>query len=117
LLQRRQWEVLRQRGATFLLTSALAAGLETILAMPIHDRFAVRFKSSPTPAEAIEIWKPIIETVLSLVTRLGPALQGSNLKNKEVVNGAINDFVDVLGAIREPNADMFDGFSRLLSHI
>lgn len=109
--QRRQWEVLRQRGATFLFTAALAAGLETIVNKPIPDRFAVRFGGALTPSEGTDAWRTVVETVLSLVARLGPALEGSNLKNREVVTRAINDFVDVLGAVREPNAEAFDAFA------
>ena len=113
--QGRQWGVLKQRGATFLVTAAFAAGLETIVNHSIHDRFAISFVATSTPQEAAARWRPIIEVALPLVARLAPALEGSNLKNREIVAAAIDDFVDVLNAVREPNADAFDTFAQILA--
>ena len=113
--QRRQWEVWRQRGATFLVTAALAAGLETIVARQIPDRFRVQFSRTPSPDVASGYWRGALEPVLSLITYLRPALEGSNLKNKDTVKKVVDGFVDLVGSVREPNAQVFDKFAQRLN--
>lgn len=112
--QGRQWNVLQQRGATFLVSSAIASGLETILNKPIPNRFHITYKSTTTVKSAIGCWDAVLKVIMPLVNKLSPALESGNLKNKEVVRNCINDFVDILQAVREPNAETFDNFAKLL---
>ena len=112
--QRRQWEVWMQRGATFLVSTALAAGLETIVGKSIPDRFRVQFVGTPSPDVASGYWKVALEPVLSLITCLRPALEGNNLKNKDTVKRSVDGFVDLIGSVREPNAQVFEQFAQRL---
>ena len=66
--QRRQWEIWRQRGATFLIMAALAAGLETIVGKRIRDRFSVEFSATPRPEEATAYWKVALGPSISLIS-------------------------------------------------
>lgn len=110
--QNRQWEVLSQRGATFLLTAAISNSLETILQKAIHNKFSLHFKENLTIPDATEKWKPILNVALPLINTLSPALTGGNLTNKDKVTQAISDFVDMLEAVRDPNAEAFSKFSK-----
>ena len=112
--QNRQWGVLRQRGATFMISSAIAAGLETILEKPITNRFQLKYKNTTTIQDSINNWNCILDVILPLINKLFPALESGNLKNKDVVKSCIGDFVDLLEAIRQPNSSTFHEFSKLL---
>lgn len=110
--QTRYLEVVRQRGATFLLTSAIAAGLETILGRQITSKFSIRFRNNYSVNQAISIWQPIVDLTIPLITRLAPAFSSGNIKSRDTVLSAINDFVDMLEAIKGPNATILDTFSK-----
>ncbi len=88
--------------------------METITGSRIPNRFAIKYRGKSTPSEASDMWKPIVEISLSLVTRLGRALEGNNLKNNDIINESINEFVDVLGAVKEPNSESFVAFTNNL---
>lgn len=109
--QTRYLEVFRQRGATFLLTAAIAAGLETILSRPITSKFSIRFRRNYSVTEAIRIWQPIVDLTIPLITRLTPAFSSGNIKSRDTVLSAINDFVDMLEAIKGPNITILETFS------
>lgn len=51
---------------------------------------------------------------MPLINKLAPALESGNLKNKDVVKSCVNDFVDMLQAVRQPNAETFEAFTKLL---
>ncbi|MBK8934923.1 MAG: AIPR family protein [Chloroflexi bacterium] len=107
--QTRYLEVFRQRGATFLLTAAIA-GLETILSRPITSKFSIRFRRNYSVIEAIHIWQPIVDLTIPLITRLTPAFSSGNIKSRDTVLSAINDFVDMLEAIKGPNSTILKHF-------
>lgn len=109
--QTRYLEVVRQRGATFLLTAAIAAGLETILGRQITSKFSIRFRNNYSVSQAISIWQPIVDLTIPIITRLAPAFSSGNIKSRDTVLSAINDFVDMLEAIKGPNATILDTFS------
>lgn len=113
--QTRYLEVLRQRGATFLLTAAIAAGLETILGRQITSNFSIRFRKNYPVNQAIDIWQPIVYLTIPLVTRLSPAFSTGNIKSRDTVRSAINDFVDMLEAIKGPNATVLETFSEYIA--
>lgn len=110
--QQRQWDTLRKRGATFLITSAIAATLETILDHPVTDTFRTRFQQDYDLKEATKIWEPVITIGLPFANALTGALSSGNLsKNKSVVKAAIDQFVDLMQAVRESNRATFDAFA------
>lgn len=112
LAQSRQWETLQQRGATFLLTSALAASMETFLGRAIVNTFELEFIAHESIDECIEIWKPILDISLPFINALSGALNRSNLsKNRELVSDNINQFVDLIQAVSGPNKLTFSEFA------
>lgn len=112
--QNRQWSVLQQRGATFLVSSTIASGLETIIDKPIPNRFHLKYKSTTTVESSIDAWNSVLKVIMPLINKLAPALESGNLKNKDVVKSCVNDFVDMLQAVRQPNAETFEAFTKLL---
>ncbi|NJO78555.1 MAG: hypothetical protein HC827_08515 [Cyanobacteria bacterium RM1_2_2] len=100
----------RNRGATFLLASAIAASLEIILDKPVHDKFSMIFKDNISPQEAIRIWEPIIAISGSFSERLLVGLEGG-LNNTERVRRAISDFTSFMEATSEPNSSIYSNFS------
>lgn len=113
--QRRYNEVLRQRGATFLLTSAISAGLETILDQQINSSFKVRFRDNISVREAISYWQPVVDVVMPWISRLSGAFSGGNIANKENVKAAIDLFVDMLEATKLANQEIFSTLSERIS--
>ncbi|WP_417550424.1 AIPR family protein [Methylophaga sp.] len=109
--QTRYNEILRQRGATFLLTSAIASGLETILSRPINSKFKVHFSKNISVREAIIAWQPVVDVVMPCVAQLSGAFSGGNIANKENVKSAIIIFVDMLEATKVANNQIFTTLS------
>ena len=110
--QERQWAILQQRGATFLLTSALAASVETILNRAVADTFDLEFVSNLTIEQCIEAWSPLLEVSLPFVSALSGALNRYNLsQNRELVQDCINQFVDLVQAVKAANQETFREFT------
>ncbi len=110
--QERQWAILQQRGATFLLTSAVAASMETILDRAVADTFDLEFASDLSIEECIEAWSPLLEVSLPFVSALAEALNRYNLsQNRELVENCINRFVDLVQAVKQANQETFSEFA------
>ncbi len=109
-LQVRQVEFFRQRGSILLLVAAIGASIETYLGRAVPDRFSLRFRDNISPHVAAELWRPIVESALSFVERLEPALERT-LKNKERVTEAVDIFGSLVSATRQANAAIFDPFA------
>ena len=109
--QSRYTNVLRQRGATFLLTSAISAGLETILDRQINSVFSIQFNDNISVRDAISIWKPVVEVLLPCITQLTTAFTGGNITNRDNVKSAMDLFVDMVEATKHANLDLFKSLS------
>jgi hypothetical protein len=112
--QRRQLEFLSQRGATYLLVSAIASGMESILGKHIPSLFGLRFDEIDDLQAAISAWEPIVGIALSLSTALLPATE-QGLKNADNVEQAIASFQGQLDAIAGPSKPVFDQFASAVS--
>jgi hypothetical protein len=100
----------RNRGAGFLLASAISASLEIILGKPVHDRFSLFFKANLSPQEATEEWKPIVNVSNAFSQRLLIGLEGG-LNNEDRVKSAISDFTSFMEATSEANVSIYADFS------
>jgi hypothetical protein len=101
----------RNRGATFLLTSAISASLEIILGKAIPDKFILVFEGERSPQEATTFWTPIVSVASAFVEKLTPALE-RGLNNTERVKSAISDFTSFMEATQEPNELIYSEFSK-----
>jgi AIPR protein len=100
----------RNRGATFLLASAIAASLEIILGKPIDDKFSLVFRDNLSPQIAIDVWEPIVNVSGAFSERLMLGLEGG-LNNAERVKRAISDFTSFMEATVEVNKIIYSKFS------
>ena len=100
----------RNRGATFLLVSAVASSLETILGRRIPNIARLSFgKRSPDKAE--RLWRPIVSTVTPFCQQLGEAFT-HGLKNVDLVKRSIRTFQSLVQATSGANKTVFKEFSR-----
>lgn len=112
---RRQQAVMRKRGATFLLASAIASALEIFVNAPIPDRFEVRFVENLTPQKAIDAWEPVVQVAMPAVIHLDGALSSVNLKNQAVVSDHVGRFTSFLESLRNLQPGPFTVFARKIA--
>jgi hypothetical protein len=100
----------RNRGATFLLTSAISASIEIIVEKAIPDKFMLAFVSDASPQDAIGFWGPIVNVSSAFVERLTSAIE-RGLNNRDKVNTVISEFTNFIDATQEPNKSIYSEFS------
>jgi hypothetical protein len=105
---------LRNRGATFLLVTAIASSLETIVGRPIPDRFGLQFKDACSPQDATNLWMPIVNVASAFAEKLTVAVE-RGLKNAEQVNTVVADFTSFMDAVSEANAPVYTEFAQHLA--
>ena len=82
-----QLAFLRVRGSNYLLVSAIAGCLETIIGRPISNLFRLHFSDKISPVEAQKQWSGIVEMLLPLSTQLNEAFS-NGLKSLDKVKAA-----------------------------
>ncbi|WP_083462834.1 AIPR family protein [Calditerricola satsumensis] len=102
---------LRNRGAKFLLLTAIAECLETIIGEKIPNSFRLGFKKVEYLDEAINSWLPIVRSVLPFHRQLSEALK-DGLKSKENVKRSITNFCSMVESMcyATPNLPSFKEF-------
>jgi len=100
----------RQRGSTFLLSSAIVGCLEIILSRKIPSIYRISFGSSISPKQAESFWSSIIEVTLPFCMQLNRALSGG-LKNTTTVKEVLGIFRSLVQATSMQNKPIFDAFS------
>ncbi|MEC4868940.1 MAG: AIPR family protein, partial [Jaaginema sp. PMC 1078.18] len=88
----------QKRGSILLLSSAIAASLESILAESIDQKFSLEFKENYSPQQAISAWKDVVDVCSLYVKKLNPALE-SVLKSADITADAISKFATDIEAI------------------
>jgi hypothetical protein len=107
--QKIQVEFFRERGATFLLVSAVAKCIEIYAGRAIADRFQVRFKKDFDTEKAVASWLPVVKASLSFCKQLMSALDKS-LKNSADVKAALEQFTGLIEATEQANQALFASF-------
>jgi hypothetical protein len=108
-----QLTFLRLRGATFLLTAAIASCIETLAGGAVPNKFRVSFGENTSPETAQEYWKPIVEAAISFCSQLEPPLR-SGLKNNDEAARAIANFRSMVDATKQVNASIYKEFAQHL---
>lgn len=108
-----QLEYLSQRGATYLLVAAIAAGMESILGRQVESRFDLQFHQVTAIEDAVAAWGPVVEIALSLS---GTLLTGTEqgLKKAENVEAVISAFQGQLDAIKQPSKATFEQLAKAI---
>jgi len=109
--QAEQLAFLRQRGAAFLLTAAIANCLETLLGQAVPNPFRASFGPSTSPDAAREIWRPIVEATVPFYKQLLPAIR-NGINSAEDATRVIGDFSSFVEATAVANAAVYQQFAR-----
>jgi len=101
----------RQRGSTFLLTSAIAKCCEIFLGRAIPDPFDLMFPENTNCPQAINAWKPIIEISLAFSFYLNESLE-SNLKIVSIIRDDLSKFRSFIDATKSSNLSIYESFRK-----
>lgn len=102
---------LRKRGATFLLTSAIASTLDTILNRAIASPYRLSFGPAVSPVVASEIWTPIVVALGALASGLDNEHTGTAMGRHEDPSDRIKAFQRNVAALRVPLDQTFKDFA------
>jgi hypothetical protein len=108
--QKRHAEFFRSRGSNLLLVAAIGSCIETIIGRPVTDRTLLTFRKNVSPADAADLWQPVVDPLLSFSRLLLPATD-QGLKSQDRVTKAIEDFSSMVEAARGANAAPFEAFA------
>lgn len=110
-VQTRELEFFRNRGATFLLVSAIASSLETILSRRIPNVARLSFSRQCPPVKAEKLWTPIVEIVAPFCQQLQEAFT-HGLKNVDLVKKSVQTFQSLVQSTATANASAFREFTK-----
>ncbi len=102
-------EYFRQRGSTYMLVSAIAGCLETILTKRITKISRLSF-GVLSPSVAQVTWEPVVQVCVSFCPQLQEAF-ADGLKNKERIKKTLVIFQSLVQATANPNAGIFRKFA------
>lgn len=105
-----QLDFLRHRGATFLLTSAIAKCLETFLSRAVPNAFRASFRPGTSPQTAVELWSPIVEATIPFAPHLLTAVS-RGLKNADEVARVTRTFKSLVEATKSANTHIYSSFT------
>ncbi len=103
-------DFLRNRGSTFLLVTAIASSLETILNRRVPNVRRLSFGTRISPRKAERLWAPVIEVVTPFCPQLEEAFT-YGLKNLERVKKGVATFRSLVQATAAANKPVFSTFA------
>uniref|UniRef100_UPI0012F8CADD AIPR family protein n=1 Tax=Nocardia concava TaxID=257281 RepID=UPI0012F8CADD len=106
-----QWFGLR--GSIMLAVEAIGASREVLVGTAVSDAYSLRFRKNLPLQKAVQIWQPIVESILSFApSQLHDVLRTSGLRNRPAVQNALTNFRAQVVAARKPNRSTFDEFAK-----
>lgn len=105
----KELEYFRQRGSTYMLASAIAGCLETILSRRITKIPHLSY-GRLSPNESQKVWEPVVQVCVSFCPQLQEAF-ADGLKNKERIKKTLGIFQSLVQATASPNASIFKRFA------
>ena len=109
-IENSQLSYFRKRGSTFLLASAIARCLETLLNKQIPNMFTLSFIGNYSLEEAINRWPDIVDIASSFTEPLEEGLS-DGFKTREKVDAAIKTFQSLIAATKVANATIYSKFA------
>lgn len=106
----KELQYFRQRGSTFLLVSAIAASIETIVGRKLIRLAKVSFGPKVSPVEAVKIWDPIVAVCTSFCPQLEEAF-ADGLNNKEKIRKVLTTFQSLIQATAMANTLTFKAYA------
>jgi hypothetical protein len=101
---------LGKKGANYLLVYVISQCMEIILGKPIPNKFDLHFSKNISPSEAVKLWSPIVEMVLSLSNQLVDAFSRNRISN-ETISKSVPNFVGVVASISSLQKETFSEFT------
>lgn len=108
-IENRELQYFRQRGATYLLVSAISSCLETIIGKRISNVTRISF-GKISPAKAETLWAPIVSICAAFCPHLEDGINGG-LNNRERIKKALGVFQSLVSATAASNAAAFKAFA------
>ena len=108
--EQNQLEFFRNRGATYLLVSAIAACMETFLNRRVLDPFKLSFRPNNSPSAAQAIWTELVQTTAPLCPHLEDAFT-DGLKNTERVRKSVQTFQGLVEVTASANSKLYKEFA------
>lgn len=108
--RKEQLDFLNKRGAIFLMSTATAKCLEIILKRSLPNKFRVSFSERISPRRAVDLWSPIIDTIIPFAPQLRPAVDVS--LNAESVRGVLETFTQLVRATSGVSAKTYQAFAQ-----
>jgi hypothetical protein len=110
----KELQYFRQRGSTYMLASAIAVCIETILSKKVTKVSCLSFgRLSPTNAQ--KQWEPVVAVCASFCPQLQEAF-ADGLKNKERIRKTLGIFQSLVQATAQANAPTFKAFAGKVKH-
>lgn len=108
-----QINFLHGAGATWLLVTALAESLETVLDRPIAERTALSFRD-PDPEQAAKHWAPLVALALTFADlSLADVVSGSGkIRDEAVLSKALKAFHALIASQADLQHSRFKKFAR-----
>jgi len=107
-------EYFRHRGSTYLMVSAIASSIESILGHKVANRFRLSFGEKMSPTKGKAHWLSIIDVTSPFTEQLSEAFS-DGLKNTEKVAAAQKTFRSLVQATAAANSKVFDGFRQVVN--
>ena len=107
----RELKFFRNRGATFLLVSAIAGSLETILGKKISKVTKLSFRQKISPEAGEKNWEPILEVVAPFSDQLMEAFT-HGLKSEEKVRRSLQTFQALVKSAATVTGPIFKAFGK-----
>jgi hypothetical protein len=104
----------RHRGSTYLLTSAIASCIETLVGRKIPNPFRISFDLRTPPKQATQHWAEVVSVVSPFSTQLIEALS-DGLKSNERAQKSIVTFRSLVQATSGANAETYKRFAKNVS--
>lgn len=112
---KKQLAFLRRRGSTFLLMNAISNSLETITDRKLPRKgFEVSFGHISNHTDTVNLWLPVVETLIAFYHKLEPALDAS-LTNRTKVKEAVDSFTTYLNDILSFSDETKNKFTQVKS--
>lgn len=108
-------EFLSHSGATFVVMSAIAKSIETIIDKPVPNLFDLRFSEDIDYDTAQGYWRNVLECFIPFVTTALTDVIKANVKKPEVLTSSLEQFNSFIQSTRAVNKQQYDNFSSYIN--
>jgi len=112
-VEKRNLAFLDKKGAVYLLVHVVAQCMETILSASISNKFDLHFSRNVSPAQAEDLWIPIVDMMLPLSGQLDGAFSRNRISQETVMNTpSVSNFVGIVASLSAIHKGTFERFAK-----